>query len=206
MKGEIMQETHIVVATRSLTRVPSRRDIVRGLVGAGLGLGMARAPNRAAADKKRKRKPKKPKPNAFGCLNVGVACKNAGQCCSGICAGKKNTRKCRAHDTGTCKQKFPGLCSDPPTLAQCNGSETCYCIRTTANSNFCAQLGEPVCVDCRKDVDCEALGMPPGSACLPTASGICGGDCPETGMACLPPCGAGTAEESPVLPTGERRP
>jgi hypothetical protein len=176
------------VVPRSLTSLPSRRDVLRGLASAGLALGLARLPEAVAA--KKRKTPKRPKPNGFGCLNVGVACKNAGQCCSGICAGNKHKRKCRAHDTGTCNQTFPGLCSVPPTLAQCNGSETCYCIRTTANSNFCAELGASVCVDCQKDADCEVLGLPPGSACLPVAGGLCAGDCPETGMVCLPPCGS----------------
>ena len=182
-----MNQNRMRAGSRSLTSVPSRRDVLRGLVAAGLGLSGARLPVAAAANKRKK--PKRPMPNGFGCLSVGVACKNAGQCCSGICAERKNKRTCRAHNTGICNQAFPGLCSDPPTLAPCNSSETCYCIRTTANSNFCAQLGAPVCADCRKDADCAALGMPPGSACLPAAAGICGADCPETGTVCLPPCG-----------------
>jgi hypothetical protein len=101
-----LNQHRIAVVTRSLTSVPSRRDVLRGLVGAGLGLGAARLPAVVAAKKKRK---KKVKPNAFGCLNVDAACKNADQCCSGICEGKK----CRAHGIGTCDQKMPGACTNP---------------------------------------------------------------------------------------------
>jgi hypothetical protein len=59
------------------------------------------------ADARKRRKPRKRKqraaaPNAFGCIDVGDLCQNDGQCCSGICDGKKGKRTCRAHDAGTC--------------------------------------------------------------------------------------------------------
>jgi hypothetical protein len=177
---------------RSLFSMPSRRHLLHGLAGAGLGLGISRFPAGVEGKKrKRKRKKRKPnaKPNAYGCLEVGDACKNADQCCSGICAGKQGKKKCRAHGTGTCNQELPGLCSNIPTVAPCNVSASCFCITTTANSSFCAQLGQSLCSDCKKDTDCEALGLPPGSACLPTTGILCATDCPETGMVCLPPCG-----------------
>ena len=191
-----MEQPVLRALTRTISETPSRRDVLRGLAGVGLGLGMLRIPAIADAKKKRKRKKRKPKatPNQFGCLEVDVPCKTAEQCCSGICEGKKGKKRCRAHDTGTCDQGLPGLCSNPPTIALCNGSDTCACLRTTANSSFCAQLGQPLCTPCRKDADCLAQGMPPGSACLPTTGILCTAECPETGMVCLPPCGV----EAPV--------
>jgi hypothetical protein len=46
------------------------------------------------------------------------------------------------------------------------------------------------CVTCRRDTDCVAAGLPPGSACAPVSQGFCAGNCPG-GMACLVPCGTG---------------
>ena len=183
-----MDQHHLAVVTRSLTRVPSRRDVLRGLVGAGLGLAMARFPIVVAAKRKRRKK-KKARPNAFGCLEVGDPCQNADQCCSGICEGKKGTRRCRARGVGTCDQQALGWCR-ADTL-KCNNSQDCACIRTTAGSNFCVQLNVPdeeICADCQRDADCEVLGFPAGSACAPFSVGICAGAC-ESGMACVPPCG-----------------
>jgi hypothetical protein len=74
----------------------------------------------------------------------------------------------------------------------------CYCIRTTAGSNFCAEPfsdAGSVCADCQKDDDCEALGFPKGTACAPVSKGVCGAELEcETGMACMLPCRA----KSPV--------
>lgn len=168
----------------------SRRSLLGGvLAGAGGWLGVARA------EAKKKRKPKKrkskAKPNAFGCLEVGDPCQNADQCCSGICEGKKGKTRCRAHDTGVCDQEAPGYCeSASPFQTRCNNQANCFCTRTTAGSNVCGTVNAPsVCTDCKKDADCEALGLPPGSACVPFSEGNCAGNC-ESGMACIAPCGS----------------
>lgn len=189
-----MGQHRYATVTNALTRVPSRRDVLRGLAAVAFGLGVARRPDLAAAKKgkKRKKKAKPPRPNQYGCLSVGATCQNAGQCCSGVCEGKK----CRAHGVGTCKQDAPGVCtaseSQVPQLTCTNNGDSCYCFRTTAGSNYCAAspaaTGDPRCADCAKDADCEVLGYPAGSACIPVALGHCAGRCP-TGMACLIPCG-----------------
>jgi hypothetical protein len=172
-------------AIRSLLQAPSRRDVLAGLAMAGLGFGIAERPRLAVA--KRKRRPKKGKPNAFGCLGVGQPCKNARKCCSGICKGKKGKRRCVAHGTGTCDQDGPGYCA-VGGIALCNGSPTCICAESTAGSYFCGDAAPPSdCAACKKDVDCEALGFPPGSACVPWTYGGCAGLC-EQGTACLAPC------------------
>jgi hypothetical protein len=183
--------SHRVAAlARLLTNGPSRRAVLRGLASAGLGLGIARWQPTAEAKKKHKHKhkAKKPKPTAFGCLDVGKSCKSADQCCSGICGGKKGKKRCRAHGAGTCVQGSPGVC-DPqnPTIALCNNDE-CLCVRTTGGSNYCANGNFNQCSDCTKDADCEALGLPPGSACIPFSEGACAGPC-ESGMTCVIPCG-----------------
>jgi hypothetical protein len=165
---------------RSLTG--SRRSFLSGVLAIAGGW---RGVSEGDARKKRKRKPKKPKPNQYGCLEVGDACKNANQCCSGICEGMK----CRAHDTGTCTQQGPEICSiDPPIALTCNNNASCRCFGTTAGSIVCSAFLPENCADCRKDADCVALGFPPGSACAPFSVGPCAGQC-ETGTTCLLPCG-----------------
>ncbi len=54
-----MDQTRFAVMTRLLRRIPSRRDVLRGLVGAGLGLGFVGLADPAEAKKKHKRKKKK---------------------------------------------------------------------------------------------------------------------------------------------------
>jgi hypothetical protein len=189
-----VDQNHFERLTKALIAIPSRRDVLRGLSGLGLALGVARLPVVVDAKKrkhKKKKKDKKAKPNAFGCLEVGDPCKSADQCCSGICEGKK----CRSHDTGTCNQEAPGVCEEGnPPKAHCNGS-ICWCLRTTAGSNFCGNTGGPsACADCQKDADCEALGFPSGSACVPYSEGNCS-YCGEGGMACVVPCGTEPSED-----------
>jgi hypothetical protein len=52
-----MDQQRLATATRSLTTIPSRRDLLRGLTSVGLGLGMARTPVRAEGRKKAKPTP-----------------------------------------------------------------------------------------------------------------------------------------------------
>ncbi len=178
------------VLTAQMTNASSRRDVMRALASLGMGVGAAWRIGGAGAKRKRKKKGKKAKSNAFGCLNVGKSCKSAEQCCAGICEGKKGGKRCGAHGAGTCNQAAEGACEAAfPTQTACNNNVNCRCLRTTAGSNFCADLGGQLsCADCRKDADCEALGLPAGSACLPFSTGFCAGNC-ESGMVCLPPCG-----------------
>jgi hypothetical protein len=183
---------------RSLFRAPSRRAVFRGLAGTGLVLGIARMSDLVEAKKKRKHKKKlkKAKPNAFGCLSVGKLCRNVVQCCSGVCNGRKGKRTCRAHGTGVCDQQAEGICTAVnPRLSACNNAGTCACFETTAGSNFCGnQVVDRACAECKKDADCEALGFPAGSACIPFFQGNCVGSC-ESGMICLPPCPPDVPEE-----------
>jgi hypothetical protein len=189
-KGACVKPTRLAALPRIVPRQPSRRDVVRGLI----GLGMAALPRIAAGHRKHKHRngSKKARPNEFGCLSVGAPCRGADQCCSGVCDGKKGQRRCRAHDTGVCDQQADGICTAVnPRLTACDPSGMCACFTTTAGSNFRANNfvpAERACVDCRKDADCEALGFPAGSACIPFTEGNYVGICP-THTVCLPPCG-----------------
>ena len=209
-----MDQHRFTALKDSLGSLPTRRDVLRGLASAGLGLGTLRLSDAVEAKSKKKGKKKKkgkskkqqqPVLNQYGCLDVGQPCKgDSTLCCSGICEGtapkkgKQDASRCVAHDTGTCRQEGEGICTATnPAALKCNNSVNCGCIKTTAGSNFCyeGENGGNYCADCRKDADCVALGYPPGSACAPTAIGLCAGLC-ATGMACLAPCG--TAPTQPV--------
>jgi hypothetical protein len=193
--------------TRLLTVLPSRRDVLRGLAGAGLGLALVRTPHFAGARKKRKHKKKDKKPkltrNEFGCVDVGGNCLgNSANCCSGICEGtgpkkgKKDKSVCVAHDSGVCFAD-----SDTCTVGQqvqCHPvRDDCSCVLTTGNAGFCGDFGfsggpDSVCRECVRDTDCQAE-FGPGAACV-FLGGICSPACADTGRtACIRPC----AEEAP---------
>jgi hypothetical protein len=184
-----MNQYRFTLLTRSLTSVPSRRAILRGLGAAGLGLGLARVPAIVEAKKTHKHKKRKPKakPNEFGCLNVGAACKSEAQCCSGICEGKKGRRKCVGHNASICRTDSD-VCTTGVTHL-CNGnSASSACVLTTGQAGFCGDFTEgadKLCRDCRQDTDCQAE-FGPGAACV-TFGGICTEFCAGTGdTACVP--------------------
>jgi hypothetical protein len=172
---------------QAVTRLPSRRNLLRGLAGAGLSLSSLRLPDALEAKSgkqkraRKKKKPKIPRPvfNQFGCLDVGQPCRGDGSlCCSGVCAGKKPTkgkpdrRVCAAHNAGDCSpQRNYCELDNPPVLSLCNlPSDTALCLVTTGSAPFCGSaLGFDAavhCQTCAKDADCVALGFPPGSACV----------------------------------------
>ena len=125
----------------------------------------------------KKMKRKKPRPNAFGCLDVGQACrgKNA-RCCSGICRGKKpekGTRarsRCVAHDTGGCQAGQQGsFCGGANVGCTTSAGIEGVCDTTTGNAGYCAFT--TTCSPCRKDADCRPV-CGPGAACVKCAACI----------------------------------
>lgn len=155
-------------------RTISHRLSRRGLTGA-LGIAAAGIPSMAKARKrKKKRKKKKVTFNAFGCVDVGNFCNNAGECCSGVCQGKKGKKKCEAHDTGGCRAD-QDFCIDEevPHCTTTIGGEG-ICFRTTGKASYCApENGQ--CVPCNTDADCQPFcGL--GAACL-----ACADICEESG-------------------------
>jgi hypothetical protein len=188
-----MDQHHITAWTRSMRSLPSRRDIVRGLAGAGLGLGTVRlsdaveAKNRNGKKNKKKGKSKKhhqPVVNQFGCLNVGQPCKgDSTLCCSGICEGtapkkgKPDTSRCAAHNTGACTAQFDGCQS---LVIGCGTAG--FCFRTTGQASFCGGPGGE-CRACARDTDCEP-SHGPGAACV-----VCDDCLPVSGFTttCYPP-------------------
>lgn len=157
-----------------IARTVSSRLSRRAAAGAlGLGsLGLAAlGPAEVATAKKGK---KKVKTNEFGCVDVGKFCKKSDQCCSGICQGKKNKKKCKAHNEVTCqngqREEFCG-----GTVVPCqtpNGDNKGGCNTTTGKAGYCTRDG--VCFACNKDADCV-------SRCGPQAACVLCAGCTETG-------------------------
>jgi hypothetical protein len=181
-----MDQGRFDAMTRALTRVPSRRAVVRALAGAGLGLTAAPRPNVAAAKKRRR---KKVQFNAFGCVDVGGFCKTDSQCCSNVCGGKQGKqgkKKCQAHDAQGCQPGARSLSCNPTgsevTCTTSLGFAEGICETTTGGAAYCASFGD--CYPCTKDADCQALPL-----CGPRAACIVCASCPaETGgTACVNP-------------------
>jgi hypothetical protein len=176
-----MDQHRMLTLTRALARVPSRRDVLRGLIGPGLGLGSFRLSNVAGTKNRGKRK-KKITRNAFGCVSVGGFCKSSEQCCSGICQGKKGKKTCRAHDTGGCQgEAGQDRCLDVKINCVTGIGIDGFCVRTTGNAGYCE--GALRCFACTKDADCIPF-CGPQAACI-----VCSGCTDQVGTdtACVGP-------------------
>jgi hypothetical protein len=164
--------------TRSVSTLLSRRTL------AGVfGFGSLLIPSLAEAKKHHKHKHKKKKKvkfNDFGCVNVGGFCKNDDQCCSGICEGKKDKKKCKAHDQGSCQPGQDTCASGTPILCTSSTGDLGECLVTTGNAPSC---GQGTCVACSKDADCVPL-FGPQAACI-----VC--------AACIPDVGTNTGCVAP---------
>jgi hypothetical protein len=161
--------------TRIFAAGASRRGVLRSLASAGLGVVVSRTPGAVEA---RKKKPKKLMRNSYGCVDVGLACRgNSGNCCSGICEGKKPKKgkkdrsQCVAHTIGNCPADQVA-CAVPGTLC----GPMSVCVPTTGKACYCAALGPGACAVCRKDAECVALGWGPDSACT-----VVGAGCSQSG-------------------------
>ncbi len=128
---------------------------------------------------KNKKKKKKIKRNGFGCVNVGNSCKNDGQCCSGICEGKKDKKKCKAHDESTC-QDGQDFCLGVNVPCTTTFGDAGQCTTTTGEAPYCFQDGD--CFPCSKDKDCEPI-FGAGAACIVCVA-ECLGENPEN-TACV---------------------
>ena len=162
-----MDDIHFDRLVRTLTQSRSRRDVTRLLGGIAAGPMLGSISHGEAVAKKHKHKTKI-KRNEFGCVNVGNACQNGGQCCSDICQGKKGTATCKAHDVDVCRtgQDSCGDGTFPCTNA--NGPDQGYCFTTIGNAGYCGAAGG-TCSSCRKDADCVPL-CGTGAACVQCAS------------------------------------
>lgn len=162
--------------TRLVSSGLSRRTLA-GVLGLS-PLGLAGV----AESKKNNKNKKKAKFNEFGCVDVGKFCKNAGQCCSGICEGKKDKKACQAHNEGTCVNgQVQDFCGGTDVACQTPSGEQGNCDTTTGKAGYCTGDGD--CFNCRKDADCIVV-------CGASAACIRCTGCPETGgFACVGPEG-----------------
>lgn len=166
---------------RRVTRLPSRRQVLRGLAGAGMGLAITNSTQLVDARKNRKRKRQKKHaaqvaPNAFGCLNVGDPCTNANACCSGICRGT-----CRAHHASDCEPGIePEGCGGTEVTCSTGSSYTGICATSTGNAGYCLITAD--CFACKTDTDCQRANdgfFGPTAACI-----RCSGCAQTEGTAC----------------------
>ena len=176
---------------RSLSEMPSRREVLRSLIGAGVGLGLLRPPVTTEA----KKKGKKPKKRIrLRRRQAEVPGKNR-TCCSGICQGKKPKKgkkdrsRCVAHNAGFCAADSDS-CSVGTDVACNPGNPSCFCTLTTGNAGFCAAFrGGPAGTAgsvVRTPTARRSFGE--GAACL-LLGGACTPLCGLTGRtACAPPC------------------
>ena len=161
-----MENRHFDDLVRGLA-LPRRSLLASALALVSSQLGLASGD---ARKKRKRRKPKsKPKPNEFGCLELSDACRTSAQCCSGICAGRKGTKRCRAHDTGGCQPGAePQECSGEEMDVVCTTSagKQGICGTTTGNAGYC--LSAVRCWPCKTDRDCQTAyggAFGPNAAC-----------------------------------------
>jgi hypothetical protein len=159
-KARHMDVTHF----DSLVRTLAQRSFPRRLLHL-TGLAALVASAIRLPDVLRAKKRKKLRVNQFGCVNVGGRCRgNDGACCSGICAGKKpkkgkkDKRRCVAHDASTCVAgQHPAECGGADVPCVTSLGSPGVCATTTGNAGYCfnAQpLESPLCA---RDTDCQAF-------------------------------------------------
>ncbi|MBL8126251.1 MAG: hypothetical protein U0Z70_16085 [Thermomicrobiales bacterium] len=165
--------------TRMVSRQPSRRTFA-GILGPA-ALGLAGVAQGEVASARKKKKKKKVKQNEFGCVDVGKFCNNAGQCCSGICQGKKGKKTCKAHNESTCVsgQAEIGCGGGANVACQTSAGEEGQCDTTTGNAPYCVADGG--CVACKKDADCVAT-CGAGAACIRCAGCLATGETACVGL------------------------
>ena len=179
-----MDQNRFETVTRSLTSLPSRRALLRGLAGLGFGFGIARLPQAGEAKPKRKLQRKQHKQNKTQPTQQNERATSrtdparlatAGPCgpCQkrkqGQCVPRPNGTPC---DGGICQD---GVCQAPDpnptcetTCAGCCFDGQCYPGDTNAN---CGTDGA-LCAACPSDDVCTAEGV-----CGPPPTCGTGGPC-----------------------------
>jgi hypothetical protein len=178
-----VDQHRVLTLTRALTRIPSRRDALRGLVGAGLGLGSLRLSNVAGAKKKRKRKRKRKKCKG-GTKKCGKKCVSSTNCCSssdcgngatcvnGTCICPSGFKDCAGEciPAGQCCAACPGdtvcdagVCACPATAPFACPGDQCF-----SEGQCCVTEGCPVGFEC-----VEGLCLCPGADAINCGGQLC---------------------------------
>jgi hypothetical protein len=164
-KGTRMDQERFDRLTRRLSRVSSRRVALQSLAGVVLAGGLARF-GLAEANAQ--------DATAARCLGEGKKCKRGNQCCSGLCQGKKDKKRCRRAPGQSICTVRDDICSKPldEEGVDCGvGSLSCTCMVTAAGHAFCSN-GNQSTVRCATDVECvAAIGA--GAACVHQRTGRC---------------------------------
>src|SRR5215211_7918822 len=169
MKEEIVDQQRFAVMTQTLSRLPSRRNVLHGLTAAGLGFGSLRLAETEAAKHKGKKKKKKKKtiPGATCTPRCGRRqCGSDG--CGGSCGSCAADQVCA---TGTC-------CIPEPREVTC----TLDCGHGADCPRRCDTVRNPA--TCGQAVACTC---PSGEACLGNSS--CGKTCDPNTLSCPSGCG-----------------
>jgi hypothetical protein len=188
-----MDQHHIAAWTRSVRSLPSRRDVVRALAGAGLGLSALRLSDSVAAKNKKKRKKKSCRRNCTdrvcgndGCGGSCGVCAasqvcHGGSCCVPESRGATCAARCGTW-TNNCGQSV--ICSTCETGQQClsNGSCAIVCTGNADCSGTCGGCSNPSvegpshCIGdlVRPQVQCTSTtDCPPGSHCQDIGIKVC---------------------------------
>jgi hypothetical protein len=161
-----VEASHFDRMTRLFSTSASRRQTIGALVS---GVLVVTLPGVTAGTGRTKQGPVTPNGailNGFGCLDVGQACKNADECCSGRCRGK-GKKHCKAHDTGGCKAG-EGQCSQAAVPCRTSKGNDGDCATTTGNAGFCQDNGG--CQVCTRDRDCQISTNTRAAACIVCSS------------------------------------
>ena len=171
--------------TRGFAPSSSRRLVLSRVATGLLAIAGVRLTDAASVKQRKRRSKRKKKPlsfNEFGCIKVGGKCRGKDElCCSGICQGKKpkqgkrDKRRCVAHDTGGCTET-DRVCPSVPCTTSIGHAGGC--MTTTGNAPYCADY--VTSAPCSKDADCVSF-CGPLAACY-VCSGVAGGRCSGPGV------------------------
>ncbi|CAA9581407.1 MAG: hypothetical protein AVDCRST_MAG59-4814 [uncultured Thermomicrobiales bacterium] len=147
---------------RRLAAGATRRDAIQALAVATVGL-VAAVPAGTGA--------------AAACREPGAPCRRGGQCCSGLCQGKKGRERCRrVPGQGICTIRN-NVCRTNDADKSCGGAglDSCGCFVTTAGRSFCALGALSEVVSCERDRDCAGQ-FGAGARCVRGGPS----DCPDS--------------------------
>jgi hypothetical protein len=133
-----MQATAVDALARRFATFRSRRGLLGAL--AALAAPAAAAPVGKAA-----------------CRNPGRPCNRGGQCCSGLCAGKKGKRRCRTSPGQSICTLADNQCLPGVQPKDCGlGDLSCLCFVTTRGRAVCTQFAGGDATPCSSDGECES--------------------------------------------------
>ena len=214
-----MDQQHFAALTRTLSRVPSRRDVLSGLVGAGLGIGALRQPEDVVATKRKKKKKSKKKTTSLPPATCTPTCRRK-QCGSDGCGGSCGS--CAAGQvcgSGTCctpeapEVTCAGRCGTVTNGRTCGQRIVCTCPgdQVCLSNGSCATvcLGLNQQNDCPVGSNCHCLypNSEGGKRCsqfahCPSATQTCTStaDCPVREHCQVTTCGPGGSAENRCVP------